>query len=276
LRIADAEQKAAHLQIREQLVTIPIPYQDITTLFLDVGNTLISIDFPWVCAELGRQGVRCNGETLQRAEAAARPSVSAGIQALRPKEGPTLSAFYFTQMLDALPTGVIPDSIGAEQVARNLVPSLFASGNGMRLWSYVLPGVCEALEEIQALGIALHVISNSDGTVEESLKIAGLRKYFGHVLDSRRVGVEKPDARIFRMALDLASCRPEESLHVGDIYNVDVLGARSAGMHAILLDPYSDWRDVDCVCLPNLRAVAQEFKRASDETTLNRQQEAGP
>ena len=48
-----------------------IPYDQIDTLFLDVGNTLISIDFDRVAGELGQRGVRSSAEAISRAEAAA-------------------------------------------------------------------------------------------------------------------------------------------------------------------------------------------------------------
>ena len=49
-----------------------IPYRSVQTLFLDVGNTLVSMDFEWIRCELNRHGVVCSVEKLQRAEAIAR------------------------------------------------------------------------------------------------------------------------------------------------------------------------------------------------------------
>jgi hypothetical protein len=53
-----------------------VPWGDIETLFLDAGNTLVSIDFPWLAAELCVRGVACDTAALARAEAAARPALS--------------------------------------------------------------------------------------------------------------------------------------------------------------------------------------------------------
>jgi len=50
----------------------PVPFEDVDTVFLDVGNTLISIDFDWVASELGTRNVACVAEALRRAEAGAR------------------------------------------------------------------------------------------------------------------------------------------------------------------------------------------------------------
>jgi HAD superfamily hydrolase (TIGR01509 family) len=90
----------------------------------------------------------------------------------------------------------------------------------------------------------------------------GLRPHFHHVVDSAVVGVEKPDPRIFRHALDAVGARPERTLHVGDLYAVDVVGARAAGLHALLLDPHGDWAEVDCARAPDVASVARALVAA--------------
>ena len=84
----------------------------------------------------------------------------------------------------------------------------------------------EALARLRAAGIRLGIVSNSDGRVEQALEAAGLRDYFDVVVDSALVGVEKPDPAIFRAALDALGVAAGEALYVGDLYEVDVLGAR--------------------------------------------------
>ena len=61
------------------------------------------------------------------------------------------------------------------------------------------------------------------------------------VIDSALVGYEKPDPRIFAAALERTGADPDRTLHIGDLYHADVVGARTAGIHALLLDPYGDW-----------------------------------
>ena len=114
------------------------------------------------------------------------------------------------------------------------------------------PACPTALRDLGEAGYRLVVVSNADGTVEAGLEACGLRDAFEAVIDSHVVGYEKPDPRIFRHALDVAGAAPETTLHVGDIYHVDVLGAREAGLHALLLDPFDDWAGVDCPRLPAL------------------------
>lgn len=103
------------------------------------------------------------------------------------------------------------------------------------LWCSVRERTHEALARLRAAGIRLGIVSNSDGRVEQALTIAGLRDYFEVVVDSALVGVEKPNPVIFQTALDALGVSPEEALYIGDLYEVDVLGARAAGIEAVLL-----------------------------------------
>jgi HAD superfamily hydrolase (TIGR01509 family) len=107
------------------------------------------------------------------------------------------------------------------------------------LWCSVHERTHESLRRLRAAGLRLGIVSNSDGRVEEALAASGLREYFDVVIDSSLVGVEKPDPAIFRAALDALGIRPEEALYVGDLYEVDVVGARAAGIEAVLLTPSS-------------------------------------
>ena len=107
------------------------------------------------------------------------------------------------------------------------------------LWCSVQERTHQSLSRLRAAGLRLGIVSNSDGRVEQALAASGLRDYFDVVIDSSLVGVEKPDPAIFRAALDALGIRPEEALYVGDLYEVDVVGARAAGIEAVLLAPLS-------------------------------------
>ena len=81
---------------------------------------------------------------------------------------------------------------------------------------------------------------------ESILESIGLADRLDFVVDSCVVGVEKPDRRIFELALREAGVDAAEAVYVGDLYSVDVLGARAAGIDAILLDPRGLWGARDC------------------------------
>lgn len=239
-----------------------VPYDQIDTLFLDVGNTLVSIDFDWIVAEIGSRGITCRTEELRRAEAAARPDISARIAVLDSREPSDPFRFYLSSILSRV------ESIGRElpqafdSLVSELVPVLWQPGRADRLWRLVLPGVPEALEAFRALGLRLVVVSNADGTVERGLVEQGLRPYFHAVIDSAVVGFEKPDPRIFQHAVAESGADPRAVLHVGDLLHADVHGARAAGLHALLLDPFGDWSDVGCERLPDLPSLAERLRES--------------
>ena len=74
-------------------------------------------------------------------------------------------------------------------------------------------------------------------------------------------GIEKPDPRIYEVALERAgNIAPEETLHIGDSMRKDYLPAKSVGMHALLLDRFKtpdaeEWRQSGAIVLPDLMAV---------------------
>lgn len=235
-----------------------VPYRNLETLFLDAGNTLLSIDFPWVCEELRRRGVECDVVALRRAEAAARPAVARELERLSRIEHTSTFPFYLRTILARL----LPDSemptAERERLAADLAIALKAEGT-VRLWSYVLPGVREALRDLKDAQLTLVAVSNSDGTVERALRQVGLLQWFDAVVDSTIVGFEKPDPRIFEHALRLVDANPIRTLHVGDLYEIDVKGAQAAGIHAALVDPFDDWSHVDCERVVDLTDLTRKI-----------------
>jgi HAD superfamily hydrolase (TIGR01509 family) len=237
-----------------------IPYDQIDTIFLDVGNTLISIDFDWIAAELRARGFACEPAAVRRAEAAARPGYSQRLFVDGVEAGTDLFLMYLTAMFERLDVTAALPSSDLRDLVTELRPVLRPDGRASVLWRAVMPQVPEALARMRDRGLTLVVVSNSDGTAERSLEAAGLRPYLDFVIDSAIVGYEKPDPRIFEHGLRQTGARPERTLHVGDLYHADVTGARAAGIHAVLLDPYGDWTGIDCECAPDLWAVAERFR----------------
>lgn len=118
-------------------------------------------------------------------------------------------------------------------------------------------GYPQVLEELKRLGFKLAVVSNADGRVERALHASGIGRFFATIIDSHVVGVEKPDARIFHLALEACGSTAAQSVYVGDIYEIDVRGARNAGMQALLLDPLDRYAAVDCVRIKSLADLPQ-------------------
>jgi HAD superfamily hydrolase (TIGR01509 family) len=157
--------------------------------------------------------------------------------------------------LEALFTGAGVPAARMDEVARTLQ----RLHQEWHLWCRTMPGTRAALDRLRAAGLRLGVVSNSDGRVEEALTAAGIRDRFDVILDSALVGVEKPDPAIFRAALTALGVAPEEALHVGDLYDVDVVGARAAGIEAILLVPAAAAPGPECRRVESLVALADDL-----------------
>ena len=80
------------------------------------------------------------------------------------------------------------------------------------------------------------------------------------VIDSADEGVEKPDPRLFEIALSRAGAHADSTIHVGDIYQVDVVGARAAGIRPVLLDESDLHPGVDCDRVASLDELVGRIK----------------
>jgi HAD superfamily hydrolase (TIGR01509 family) len=127
------------------------------------------------------------------------------------------------------------------------------------LWCSVKERTRESLLRLRKAGLRLGVVSNSDGRAEQALEEAGLRDCFDVVIDSGLVGIEKPDPRIFQTALEALGVAPEEALYVGDLYEVDVVGARGAGMDAVLLGSTGTELPDDCRTVGSIEDLVNDL-----------------
>lgn len=118
---------------------------------------------------------------------------------------------------------------------RRVAGAIGAEHKRANLWSRSAEDAAATLQALRERGYRLAVISNADGRVRGLLEEAGLSGYFEFVVDSKEVGVEKPDRRIFHEATGRLGLPPSACAYVGDIYEIDVLGARGAGLEAILI-----------------------------------------
>jgi HAD superfamily hydrolase (TIGR01662 family) len=240
-----------------------VPYATIETLFLDAGNTLICMDYARIASELDALGIAASAADIRRAEAAARPATSQRIAAGNHRDDTDHFAFHLAQTLARLETrNASGATLDAAALAPRLAATLKTPGEDYRLWSWVLPGVPEALQELRKLGLRLVVVSNSDGSVARALADLGLALHLDAIFDSHVIGFEKPDPRFFEHALRESGATAKSTVHVGDMYYQDVQGSRAAGVHSVLLDPYGDWQVADCERCRDLSEVVERIRRA--------------
>ena len=131
------------------------------------------------------------------------------------------------------------------------------------LWLREIPGAREGMQALAATGVRLGIISNADGLIAQRLaemEIVQVGPGVGVpvecVIDSGAVGVMKPDPRIFRLALDAMAITPADAWYVGDMPGIDVVGARAAELHPVLMDPYELHLEADYDRVSSLRELA--------------------
>lgn len=210
-------------------------------MLFDAGNTLVFLDHARMAAGVGAAlGIPLAAGAL----AAAGPAAARAMEGARGGDRQRADAY-----LESLFTLAGVPAARLDEV-RSCLARLHLERH---LWSTVAPGTREALARLRAARIRLGVVSNSDGRVEAALQAAGLRDFFDVVVDSAIVGVEKPDPAIFHAALGALGIAARDALYVGDLYEVDVLGARASGMDAVLFAPGESPAVADC---PTVRTIA--------------------
>jgi len=220
----------------------------ITHLFFDAGNTLVFPNFGLVSQKFAARGVTVDVETLDRAEAKTRYQLD-DPALIRSSNDNARWTLYFETIFRH-------SGIRDAALVTSVVDELRQIHRTSNLWELVPPDVPEALKQLKGR-YRMSVISNANGTVREKLRRVGLLDFFETVLDSAEEGVEKPDPRIFHAAVKRTGAKMEESLYIGDMYHIDVAGARAAGMEVVLLDPAGLHHDKPVRRIAGLAALLQ-------------------
>ncbi len=215
----------------------------IRAVIFDVGNTLLHMNYTVIAEVLTACGYTVTSAAVYAAECYARPILDTLI--IRGESSP------FTGYFQALCTRL---GLPWDDKTRAALEAIRAYDRAHGLWDQALPRAHATLRTLQQAGYRLGVISNSDGSAASLLARQGLDRFFRFVLDSFLVKVEKPAPRIFQLALEHIGTAPQETVYVGDLYCVDVAGARGVGMHGVLLDPLAVWQTWPC---PKVRDLQQ-------------------
>jgi putative hydrolase of the HAD superfamily len=222
--------------------------QAVETLFLDAGGVLVLPNWALVAAALARRGVEIGEDALAEADARAKRELDAP-QVMSRTNDAQRGWHYFNLVLKHA-------GVALSDATDAALAELKAYHESQNLWERVPADVPHALERLRALGLRLVVVSNANGKLRFLLERLGLASAFDVMLDSHVEGVEKPDPRLFRIALERSGGRPETTLHVGDLYHVDVAGARAAGLRAVLLDAAGLYPEADCARVRSLTELA--------------------
>jgi putative hydrolase of the HAD superfamily len=223
----------------------------IEAVLVDVGGVLVLPGHDPIAAALGHADVRVDRHLLDRAH-------YAGVASLDEFTEGDREIWVQYNRAYARACNVSEDVI--DEAVEHLLNE-FATG---AVWSRVVPGSRDALWELSALGMQLAIVSNAGGDTEPRMREyricqvgPGPGAAVGAILDSTVVGAAKPDPRIFELALEALDVPAERAIHVGDTPGADVDGARAAGVHPVLVDPYDFHVGLDVERVASLADVVE-------------------
>jgi 2-haloalkanoic acid dehalogenase type II len=198
----------------------------VRAVFLDALGTLVELEPPWVSlrarvpAEVGDERL----EQALRAEMAYYRDHA--------HEGRDEASLADLRKRCA---AIVSERLGIEVTVDELVEAI-------RFDAY--PDAEPALRDLHRRGQRLVVVSNWDYALPRVLERCGIDGLLDGTVTSAQTGSRKPDPEIFRAALKLSGCAPDEALHVGDTPEEDVEGARAAGIRALLIDRDGNGGDI--------------------------------
>ena len=200
-------------------------------VLFDLGGTCVQIDHGFVAERVAARGPAPEAGWAARGEREGRRVMEERLRAGRSSDDQWRG--FFDGMLTAA---------GADPAHHDAIfEELVAFHRRHHLWRKVMPGMPETLRGLLERGYRVAAISNSDGRAEAMLATLGFAHEFEFVLDSKDLGVEKPDPRIFHDACARLGLPPARCAYVGDVVAIDVEGARAAGLHPVLFDAYGSY-----------------------------------
>jgi putative hydrolase of the HAD superfamily len=227
--------------------------EDIRAVFFDVGGTLIYSDLGHL--DLLHQALLVIGYKLTRdAVVAANDAARRAVARSRRRHPARMNTTAASRMwlehlagaldLDLTPTDLERELSWAIRMVETRRPEVLD------------PAAHDLLRDLQRREFRLGVISNWGTDLPEYLTSFGLARYFEVIIASEAVGASKPHREIFLRGLSALDVRPGEAVHVGDDYWADVVGARSIGIHPVLIDRDGEDTHADCPTISRLEELA--------------------
>ena len=190
----------------------------------DFGQTLAELDYSFIGKRLLEKGVTFDAP-------AARASSQHAWHVYGEKKSEGHAVAWRAMMEEQLRGGAAP----SERI-HELASWLWDEQPRKNLWRQPIPGMIELVRELRQRAVPVAIISNSEGHLAELVAELGWASDFDVVVDSGRIGIDKPDPRIFQHACAALGAATHELLHVGDAWEADVQGALGATASAVWFD----------------------------------------
>ncbi|HSS01265.1 MAG TPA: HAD family hydrolase [Kofleriaceae bacterium] len=186
----------------------------------DAGQTLIDLDATFLAKRLAERGVTVEPSAIIAATPAAWRRYDALVD--------VATGHPWRELVSTLLAGAGVDAPAIPA----LVEWLWTEQPRANLWRAPIPDMIALARELSARGVRVAVLSNSEGRLAELLAEIGLADGFAAIIDSGRIGIEKPDRRIFDHTLAALGANAP-GIHIGDSWPADIAGALGAGWRAI-------------------------------------------
>jgi HAD superfamily hydrolase (TIGR01549 family) len=190
----------------------------------DFGQTLAELDYEFLRKRVAERGADFDIE-------GARASAERAWQLYGERKADGHALAWGAMMQAQLEGGGLSSAS-----ARKIADWLWSEQPQKNLWRRPIAGMIELSRELSRSGARIAVISNSEGYLAQLIDELGWNDAFDTVVDSGRVGIDKPDPRIFRLACQQLGVEPEQLIHVGDSWEADVAGALGASASAVWFD----------------------------------------
>src|SRR3954454_20709074 len=198
----------------------------VRAVFLDALGTLVELEPPWITMR-DRVPAEISDEQLEEA-------LRAEMAYYRDHAHEGRDEASLADLRERC-AAIVSEKLGVEVAVDELVDAI-------RFDAY--PDAVPALRELREEGRRLVAVSNWDCSLPTVLERCGLGELLDGAGSSAVAGARKPDPAIFEPALELAGCRPDEALHIGDTREEDVEGARAAGIRPLLIDRDGNGGDI--------------------------------
>jgi putative hydrolase of the HAD superfamily len=190
----------------------------------DAGMTLVELDLSFLTRRLAERGVAVE-------EAALHVGAPAAWRRYDERADAGLHDRLWHELLADHLRGAIDPSEGPTRIEAE-VDWLWSQQPTRNLFRAPISDMVALARDLRGRGVRTAVLSNSEGRLAELLAEIGIADAFEVIVDSGRVGIEKPDPRIFELVLaELGAKGP--AIHIGDSWSADIAGALAAGWRAI-------------------------------------------
>lgn len=225
---------------------------DVDAVFFDAGETLL---YPHPSfAELFAEVLRAEGHRVDPARV--QEVISASSRSLNEFLTSDEARLWSTSpersraMWDRLYRSFLTE-MGIADAHDRLVDALYRRFRDVATYR-LHPDALPVLRHLRGTGLTVGLISNFEDWLEQLLEVLKVQDFFDVTVISGIEGVEKPDAEIFRIALERAGAAPERSVYVGDNPVFDTDAARAVGMIPVLIDRAGRHPDADAIRITSL------------------------